>query len=77
MLAETHLLLDLLQVLFSTVLLLHIVDLHRGPIVVVSDVLLELRAVANALSLNRVDERAGSLVESICSTYLSKKPQIK
>ena len=75
MLTETHLLFDLPHVLLGTVGLLNVRDLHIGSIVVVSDVFLELGAVANALALNSVDERARPLVESICSAHLFKKPQ--
>ena len=76
-LSETHLLLDLPHVLFGSVSLLNVRDLHISPIVVVSNVFLELRAVANAFAFNSVDERARPLVESISSAHLFKKPQIK
>ena len=77
MLAETHFLLDLPKVFSRTVGLLYIIDLDRGPIVSVSDVLFELRSVSDQFTFNSVDERTGSLVEAICSTNLFKKPQIK
>ena len=77
MLAETHLLLDLPQVLSSPFRLLYVIDLHRSPIVHVPDVLLELGAVTDQFTFDSVDERAGPLVETISSAYLSKKPQIK
>ena len=77
MLAETHFLLDLSKVFSRTVGLLNVVYLHRSAIVGVSNMLFELRSVSDQFSFNSVDERAGSLVEAICSTNLFKKPQIK
>ena len=77
MLAETHFLLDLSKVFSRTVGLLNVVYLHRSAIVSVSDVLFELGTVSDQFSFDSVDERAGSLVESVCSTNLFEKPQIK
>ena len=77
MLAETHLLFNLSQVFSRSVGLLYIIDLDTSAIVRVSDMLFELRTISNQFTFNGVDERAGSLVESISSANLFKKPQIK
>ena len=77
MLAETHFLLDLPKVFSRTVGLLNVVYLHRSAIVGVSDMLFELGTVSDQFSFYGIDERAGSLVETICSANLFKRPQIK
>ena len=77
MLAETHFLLDLSKVFSRTVGLLNVVYLHRSAIVGVSNMLFEFGAVSDQFSFNGIDERAGTLVESVCSANLFIKPQIK
>lgn len=70
--ALTHQILDFLQVVSSSIVLVFLDHLDRGAAVSGSDVLDEVGAVTNRLSFKSVDEWAEALVKSIWSAYLQQ-----
>ena len=65
LLSSAHELLDLLQVVFGAVVLVLLDDLNVGTAVVLPDMLDEVGAITDRLSLQRVNEGTVTLVEAV------------
>lgn len=65
LLTATHELLNLLEVLFLTAVLVILGHLDVSSAISLSHVLYEVGAITNGLALQRVDERTITLIESV------------
>ena len=76
LLSTAHQLLNFVQVFLLTAVLCIFCDLDVGPTVSDSDVLDEIRAVSDWLTLKGVDEGAVTLIETIRAADLHSKRSI-